>query len=87
MSDRPEIEFHSMGPRVNDVCQISKYQEAVTSSCWEKCYKKFLPLTIYVENITKLVNRKWISHRPEIESHSMGPCVNAVCQILRGCDK
>jgi hypothetical protein len=26
-------------------------------------------------------------HEAEIESHSMGPCVNAVCQISRCCDK
>jgi hypothetical protein len=31
------------------------------------------PLTINVENLTKSVNRKWMSDRPEIESHSMGP--------------
>jgi hypothetical protein len=80
MSNRPEIESHDMGPRVN-------YQEAVISSCLENFYENFLPLTIYVENLTKSVNRKWISNRPEIESQSMGPRINAVCQISKGCDK
>jgi hypothetical protein len=41
----------------------------------------------YKKKLTKSVNRKWISDRPEIESHDMGLCVNAVCQISRGCDK
>jgi hypothetical protein len=85
MSDIPEIKSHGMGPVL---MLYAKYQEAVISSCWEEnFYEHFLPLTINVKNLTKSVNRKWISHRPEIESHGMGPCVNAVCQILRGCDK
>jgi hypothetical protein len=42
---------------------------------------------LYVENLTKSANRKWESYRPEIESHSMGPCDNAVYQISKGCDK
>jgi hypothetical protein len=33
------------------------------------------------------VNRKWISDKPKIESHGMGLCVNAVCQISRGTEK
>jgi hypothetical protein len=40
-----------------------------------------------VENLTKSANRKWMRDRSEIESHSMGPCVDAVYQISRGCDK
>jgi hypothetical protein len=44
-------------------------------------------LTINVENLTKSINRKWISDIPEIKSHSMGACGNAVSQISRGCDK
>jgi hypothetical protein len=40
-----------------------------------------------VENLTKSVNRKWISNTPEIESHIMGPCVDVVYQISKGCDK
>jgi hypothetical protein len=50
-------------------------------------YENFLPLTIYVENLTKLANRKWMSDRPEIKSYGMGPCVDAVYQITKGCDK
>jgi hypothetical protein len=57
----------------------TKYHEAV------KCYSNFLPLTIDVENLTKSVNRKWISNRPEMVSHNMGPYVNAVNHISRGC--
>jgi hypothetical protein len=67
--------------------QYAKYQEAMISNCRENCYENFLPLTTNVENLTKSVNRKWMSNRPEIESHGMGQCVNAVCQIPRGCDK
>jgi hypothetical protein len=44
-----------------------KYHEAVN------CYLNFLPLTINVQNLTKLANRKWMSHRPELKSHGMGP--------------
>jgi hypothetical protein len=44
-------------------------------------------LTINVENLTKLANRKWMSDRPEIKSHGMGPCVDAVYQVSRGYDK
>jgi hypothetical protein len=40
-----------------------------------------------VENLTKSANRKWMRDRPEIESHSMRPCVDAVYQISKGCDK
>jgi hypothetical protein len=44
-----------------------------------------------LKNLTNLTikwkNRKWMSDRPEIESHGIGPCVNAVCQTSRGCDK
>jgi hypothetical protein len=36
---------------------------------------------------TKSANRKWMSDRPEIESQGMGPHVNAVCQISKGCDR
>jgi hypothetical protein len=49
--------------------------------------EQILPLTINVETLTKWLNRKWISHIPEIKSQSMGPCANAVCKISRGCDK
>jgi hypothetical protein len=76
MSNRPEMEFQCMGPCANAVCQISRDCEF---SCWENCYKNFLPMTINVENLTKPLNRKWMSDRPEINSHSMGPRVNAVC--------
>jgi hypothetical protein len=66
----------------------TKNQKAVISSCQENCNEKFLLLTINVENLTKLANRKWMRDRPEIESHSMGPtCVDAVYQISKGCDK
>jgi hypothetical protein len=59
----------------------TKYHEAVN------CYLNFLPLTINVENLTKLANRKWMSDRPEMKSHGMGLCVNAVYHISKGCDK
>jgi hypothetical protein len=35
--------------------------------------RKNLTMTINVENLTKSVNRKWMS---KIESHGMGPRVN-----------
>jgi hypothetical protein len=44
-------------------------------------------LTIDVENLTWLVNRKRMSIRPEMESHNMGPHVNAVNHISRSCGK
>jgi hypothetical protein len=47
---------------------------------------KILQLTINVENLTKSPNRKWMCNRPEIESHGMGPRVNAVYLISRGCE-
>jgi hypothetical protein len=50
----------------------TKYHEAVY------CYLNLLSLTIDVENLIKSVNRKWMSNRPEMESHKMGPHVNAV---------
>jgi hypothetical protein len=58
----------------------TKYHDAVM-------LRKKLPLTIYVENLTKSENRKWMSNRPEIEPQGMGPRVNVLCQISRGCDK
>jgi hypothetical protein len=54
---------------------FTKYHEAVN------CFLNFLPLTIDVENLTKSVNRKWMSNRPEMESNNMGPHVNAVNHI------
>jgi hypothetical protein len=59
----------------------TKYHEAVN------CYLNILALTIDVENLTKSVNRKWMSNRPEMECHNMGPHVNAVNHKSRGCGK
>jgi hypothetical protein len=74
-----------MGPYVNAMCQIS-------SGCDKKLLRKLLRkfpnnLTINVENLTKLANGTWMSDRPDIKSHSMGPCVDAAYQISKGCDK
>jgi hypothetical protein len=52
---------------------FTKYHEAV--------------MAIDVENLTKLVNREWMSTRPELESHNMGPHANVVNHISRGCGK
>jgi hypothetical protein len=71
----------------NVLMMYAKYQETVISSCWKNWYEIFLSLTINVENLTKSVNRKWMSDRPEMESHSMGAYDNAVCLISTGCDK
>jgi hypothetical protein len=50
--------------------------------------QNFVTLTIKMsKNVTKLVNRKCIGNSFETKSHAMGPLVNAVCQIARGCDK
>jgi hypothetical protein len=65
----------------------TKYQEAVISSCWDNCNENFLPFTINFENVTKSKNRNWMSYRPEIEPHGMGPRVNVILQISKGCDK
>jgi hypothetical protein len=69
MSDRPEIQSQ-IWKHVSML--YAKYQEAVISSCWENCYENLLPLIINVENLTKSINRRWMSNRPEIRSHSMG---------------
>jgi hypothetical protein len=49
----------------------TKYLEAVI-------VRKFLPLTMNVENLAKSVNRKGMSNRPEIESQGMGSRGNVV---------
>jgi hypothetical protein len=43
---------------------FAKHEEAM----WENCYENVPPLIIHVDNLTKSVNRKWKSDRPEIES-------------------
>jgi hypothetical protein len=44
-------------------------------------------MNINVENLSKSVNMIWMSDRPRLKSHGMGPHVNAVCQISRDCVK
>ena len=78
MSDKPEINSTDMGPHFQAVYQISRDCD---KQLLRKLLRKFPTIDHYVENITKSVNRKWMSDRPEIESHDMGPRVNAVYQI------